>query len=929
MIRIIAPFAALTVVVAPAWAGDKLLYAPVPAWVKPAPPVDMTTITDASPIFLIIDQQERLADGEVAHYVESATRIASPEILAQAGTIQLPWNPDQGDLTVHSASILRGSETIDLLAGGKQIPVIRREQKLEQLQLDGVLTATMPVEGLRVGDVLRLRFTVTRRDRVLGGQVQSSLPLFAEPMRTQFGRVRLIWPEAAPIVWRSYADWSRIQPPRTVAGMKELEIALPLPKVPEMPKDIPVRYRPVAILDAASYPDWQAVSKAMAPLYRTQGLIAPGSALAQEVAAIAAASPEPRRRAAAALRLVQDKVRYLFNGMAQGNYAPQSPAETWSARYGDCKAKSLLLLAILRELGIEAEAVLVHSTLGDLVPKRLPMPAAFDHVIVHATIDGTSLWLDGTSNGDRLEDLGDVPPFRHALPLRMAGAGLVDLPLQPDARPQFDVALDFDQSAGINFLAPVTAKVTLHGPVVQLLRTADATMGKEQRDQMVARALGDYASIVALVRRRIDFDDAAGTAIISATGVAEPGWNLDDGRRRLTVDHAVQAITFNPDRGRASWRDLPVTTGDPSNIRIRVSYRLPKAGAGFALDGAETLPAQLAGRVLRRRASLTGGTVTVEDQLITTGAEIDPAQVPATRRELAMAKAKLLRLVAPAGYPERWQEGRPGAFAKINAILDEAVAADPQSATVYLARAGFRLSVFDYAAAIGDFDRALALAPSADLYAQRASVFDLLGRHDKAIADADKARELDPSSHHAIKLAIDYRASKGDYAGAIAIADEQIEMTNDKVRAGYAAQRAKYLADSGKVEEAVGIMDGLIESYPRSTELFNTRCWMRGTHNVELEAALQDCTKAIELSEDNSAYLDSRALVYFRMGRMDAALADIDAALQQEPDLTASVFMRGVIRKSRGDARAAADLAGARLMSPGIDAEYARYGIKP
>jgi hypothetical protein len=40
--------------------------------------------------------------------------------------------------------------------------------------------------------------------------------------------------------------------------------------------------------------------------------------------------------------------------------------------------------------------------------------------------------------------------------------------------------------------------------------------------------------------------------------------------------------------------------------------------------------------------------------------------------------------------------------------------------------------------------------------------------------------------------------------------------------------------------------------------------------------------------------------------------------------------MRGVIRKRTGDAaEAQADLAAARLLSPQIDEEYGRWGIKP
>ena len=66
------------------------------------------------------------------------------------------------------------------------------------------------------------------------------------------------------------------------------------------------------------------------------------------------------------------------------------------------------------------------------------------------------------------------------------------------------------------------------------------------------------------------------------------------------------------------------------------------------------------------------------------------------------------------------------------------------------------------------------------------------------------------------------------------------------------------------------------------------------------------------------------------MNRLDDALADLNAALEVNPSRAASLYMRGGIRKQQGDAtRAAADLAAARLISPQIDEDYARFGIKP
>lgn len=275
------------------------MYQPAPAWVKPAPAVDAAKLTGDAPVLLLFDNQQRLEDGRVWSYVESAARAASTEALGSIGTIQLQWQPSQGDLIVHRAEIIRGAEHIDLIKGGNPLTVLRREQGMEQRILDGRLTATMPVEGLRVGDVLHLAFSVTRRDPTLKGDMQAFAPLMFAPTRVGFARVRLSWPAKSDVRWKSYVDGLSARPV-VENGYDTLDVTLPLPKQPDMPTDAPARFAKLPIIEASSFADWAAVSKVMAPLYATEGLIAPGSPLAAEVARIKAAERSAQARRARA-----------------------------------------------------------------------------------------------------------------------------------------------------------------------------------------------------------------------------------------------------------------------------------------------------------------------------------------------------------------------------------------------------------------------------------------------------------------------------------------------------------------------------------------------------------------------------------------------------------------------------------------------------
>jgi len=127
-------------VASPAWASDTPRYEPAPAWVLAAPPIKQGV---GLPLFAVIDQQTRIADGTVWNYRELGTRAISADALARLGTIKLNWQPFHGDLIVHRVDIVRDGQHIDVLKAGQKFDVIRREQGLEALEMNGVLTATL------------------------------------------------------------------------------------------------------------------------------------------------------------------------------------------------------------------------------------------------------------------------------------------------------------------------------------------------------------------------------------------------------------------------------------------------------------------------------------------------------------------------------------------------------------------------------------------------------------------------------------------------------------------------------------------------------------------------------------------------------------------------------------------------------------------
>jgi hypothetical protein len=254
------------------------------------------------------------------------------------------------------------------------------------------------------------------------------------------------------------------------------------------PKGAPLRFQVGRIAEATDFGSWNDISDLMLPLFRDAAAIPSTGPLHDEVEKIRSASTDPKVRASQALNLVEDRIRYVALVMGQGSYVPASAETTWSRRFGDCKAKTALLLGMLHSLGIAAEPVLVQSKAGDIIADRLPRLDLFDHVIVRARIGEKAYWLDGTRTGDSSIDDIPIPDFGWVLPLT-ANASLVHLVPTPLQSPSQERHVEVDASAGIYAPASVSIEETYRGDPAIAFNAVYSALAANQRDQ----ALGDLA----------------------------------------------------------------------------------------------------------------------------------------------------------------------------------------------------------------------------------------------------------------------------------------------------------------------------------------------------------------------------------------------------------------------------------------------------
>lgn len=918
---------------APALAGEAVLYGPAPKWaeVREAARID----TASNTALALYDVQERIEGETLTVYVDQAYKLASPESLTQGGTSTAAWMPDKGDLTVHRVEILRAGKVIDVIKGGARYQVLRRETGLERRQIDGQLTATLAIPGLQVGDVLRIAYSQTTRDKALQGKVQIDTPLLTLPVEAGFARTTVSWPEGAGVKWQAGPAVGTAS--ETVKnGWHTVSVALPLPKREDMPAGVPSRFTRGPTIEATNFASWEEVSRVFAPLYATKDAIPAGSQLAVEVAKITAESPDPLTRAALATRLVQDQVSYLMNGMSGGNYVPQAPAETWVSRFGDCKAKSLLLLSLLEALGIKAEVVAVNSQTGDAVPDSLPMPAAFDHVIVRAEIGGVTYWLDGTATGTRLATIGDTPPFRHALPIRAEGAGLIAIAPRVPQVPMVAVRMVIDQRAGVDIPALVTATTTLSGMLGSNLGAALGQASAEQKKQMIDAFAGSMFGTLSkngglVTDGSMTFDPETGVATAVVKGIVTTQFVSRDGTKRMDMGALSSAnLSLDFDRSRAAWKALPVDLGAARRTREDVEVLLPADEPGYKPGGKADYEASFAGTTVTRKGLLDGARFVVSEEHSALGGELAAADIPAEKAKALRLRNTVPFLIAPVTAARAWRYQAPAYRARIAPVEEAyalAIARDPaaEQGTALVARASFRAGTYDLKGAIADYDKAIALGPDAGSHVRRGYLKKQLAMIDAAVADLREALKLSPSVETALPLA-DLLGFAGKPDEALALLTEYDDMGDE--HSNVVLVRADVLARSGKAVEGLKEIDALIDEKPGDTSLLNASCWYRARFRVGTGDMMEVCNQAVERASDASAVLDSRAMAWIAQGNLANALVDAEAALKLSPGQVSTQYLRAWVANGLGKPEARADLAYFRKVMPGLVEEYARYGLK-
>lgn len=366
--------------------------------------------------YLYHNRQEKLANSDkdtVQSFTRNVWRYLNTGGVADKSSFSITFNPVYQTVQLHGVTITRNGANIDKLKNAR-LTLLHRESDTDYLIYNGKKELDIVLSDVRVGDVLDYSFSVIGTNPVFKGLTET---IFATSWDSFVSRVdyRVVAPESRELFVRRLNETAVVEK-QVERGLANYRISIKDAIPTNYENNTPKWHTSRGYLVISEFSDWQAVAAWEQPLY--ENAIIANDEVTELAQSFKRKFHTDEKRLVATLKWIQDEIRYLGLSIGESTHVPSNPSTTLARRFGDCKDKTVLLIALLRQMGIEAYPALVSTSNGrklDDYPFRLH---AFDHVLTKVSLAGKTYWLDPTMTYQRgeLEDF-EQPDFGHALVL--------------------------------------------------------------------------------------------------------------------------------------------------------------------------------------------------------------------------------------------------------------------------------------------------------------------------------------------------------------------------------------------------------------------------------------------------------------------------------------------------------------------------------
>ena len=333
---------------------------------------------------------------------------------------------------------------------------------------------------------------------------------------------------------------------------------------------------------SGSMASWKDFGNFINLLMKDRDVLSP--AMKANVKELTANAATDREKIEILYRYLQENMRYVSVQLGIGGWQPFDAQYVETNKYGDCKALSNFMKALLKEAGIPSYPVLIRN--GDLVYEATEDFAtpSFNHMILH--VPSESCWLECTSSDFPVNYIGYSNSDRNVLLITENGGQLAHTPEMPPTA-NFEgneVKIDLRASGE----ASVEVKSTRRGAKHEWYRAAVKHYSKEdfQKEFQAASSLPSFTIENLAVQPQKDLPEAE----VSYKALV-PRYASKAGKRLFIPFNAVNLFTDIPPANEERLHPVVVREGYTEEDRIQLNvpegYTVESMpGEDFSLESA-------------------------------------------------------------------------------------------------------------------------------------------------------------------------------------------------------------------------------------------------------------------------------------------------------------------------------------------------------
>jgi hypothetical protein len=550
-------------------AQNKISKEQIPSWVT------MTSINynqaildnDAEDGYVDLDYEMHVSVSSQTKYFKKVVKILTESGVENSSEISIDFDPSYQKLAFHSLKIIRDRQVIDKLSSAK-FKVVQQEKDLDKHLYDGSLTAISFLEDIRVNDVIEYSYSIKGFNPIFDGKyfglydVQYSVPIYNIVYKLHVPSDRTLTIKNRGTDIRPYIQQDNSE--------TSYEWKLSLVKALRLPKHTPAWYDAYPMIMVSEFKSWKEVSDWARALYPVN--IEVSSSLQKKISAIQQKNSTAESKTLAALRFVQDDIRYTGIEAGENSHKPHNPDQIFRQRFGDCKDKSYLLCVMLRKMGIEADPVLINTDSRKAILNWLPSPSIFDHVTTRVKINNNVFWFDPTISYQRgsIKNIS-YPDYQCGLVVSESTNALTEIPLSEKGDISIKEIFNVPDMSG---LAHLIVKTEYSGTYADYTRD---NFKNNSNYEMLKKYKGYYTDYFKDIKAdSIAFRDDEASGFITTNEYYTIGdfWELEDGIKKASLaPFVIDGALTKPDEVN---RSTPYSLSFPINYKEEVEVNLPE-----------------------------------------------------------------------------------------------------------------------------------------------------------------------------------------------------------------------------------------------------------------------------------------------------------------------------------------------------------------